>query len=136
MLYKLLALSVFAIPVSAAAFADRDFCGGIPDCRKVKISNEAAVVVTSVTITQQPTDGVCTKDKRKFSQNVRSADESLNAEAFNIFANPNCKYKIKYSTTAGCIGDKTGYLTPRKFADLADYVALKKSCGRLKVKVS
>lgn len=136
MLLKSLYLSLAALALSGPALASKNFCGEISDCRKIRISNEASVLVTSVTVTQQPTDGACTKDQRHYGQNLRSANKNLSADAFNIFVNPACKYKIKYKTTPGCIGDKTGYLTSQKFADLANYVALKKACGSLKVKVS
>lgn len=130
----LLASAALLFPTAEAAVTD--FCGDIVDCRDVQVRSSAAVVVQSVTIIQQPTDGACEKDKRRFTKNrLGVSGKNFSPSKFTFYANPNCKYKISYNTAPGCKGQKTGFMTLSKFERHLRYVELKHGCGSLKVRI-
>lgn len=133
---KLLFLALVPLAFVGIASANTDFCGDIEDCREIQVKSSATVVVESVTVTQQPTDGACEKDQRKFTKNLLAVQgKNFVPSKFKFYANPNCKYRIRYNTTAGCAGQKSGLMTLSKFERHLRYVELKHACGTLKVRI-
>lgn len=129
MLKKAVFLSFASIALlgSASAELKTSYCD-VGKCSKVKIKNNATVVVKSVTIIQQPTDGQCTKDERKISENLTRGFSHM------IRVRDDCKYTVKFKTTSGCTGDKSAKLTPKKLQKAKDQVELTGACGSLKIK--
>lgn len=136
MLRRIAVLSLAYAVLLSPAFANEDFCGDAESCKEMSVFNRSAALVTSVTITQEKTNGDCVIDKRTFSKNLNGVGgESMDGDGFTIQANSTCKYKIKYKTTSGCTGDKTGHFTPKGISTNKNYAELTGACGSLKVKV-
>lgn len=121
-------------PLSAMASADKDFCGERTACQDMGVYNRSAALVTSVTITQEQTDGACTEDKRTFTQNLSGlGGANMDGDGFTISANSSCRYKVKFKTTSGCTGDKSNHMEPSDFST-KNYIELVNGCGTLKAK--
>ena len=134
-LATLAAASAVTVFCSGAAFANKDFCGDAGTCQDMGVYNRSAALVTSVVITQEKTDGACDYDQRTFSQNLSgTGGDNMDGDGYEITANTNCKYKVKFKTTDGCSGDKTTHMSPNDFANDKNYVELKGACGSLDAK--
>jgi hypothetical protein len=117
-------MSLAAIPQWAGAEA-LTFCA--ENCKNIKIFNNAAVVVTKVRVKQQAGPNNC-----EAVEKVRSAN-LLKTESFQVSANPNCPYYVKYVTTDGCTGDKDGKISLDDFKDQRTQLYLDNYCGTLRV---
>ena len=98
-------------------------------CQKIKIQNRSSALVKTVIVTQQKTGNACTRDERKFKDNLKRNDK------FWVSMTPTCTYKIRFKTESPCSGDSTAYMTPNKFSKGMDTVLLKSDCYNLQTKV-
>ena len=132
MLQKTLPPSIIALVLVGAASADptKNFCVSEVNCKTATIANEAKVNMKNVTVVQQTTDGACTKDKRKYKGPLRSY------QSFDISVNPTCKYTIKFNAGTSCAGDKTAFLTAKKFEEGRLNVQIYGGCGSLNTDVT
>jgi len=111
-----------------ASNPDIDFCVEGGACDRMTIRSRASVAVLKTNITQQSTDGACENIEKVLKRNLSQSG----AQAVVNF-DPNCKYKVRFNTTSGCIGDKTAYM---KVGQIEDYdgIELKGGCGTLKAR--
>ena len=135
MLKKALPLSLISLALVGTASAqfdrpDEDFCTRQAPCVMSRTSNQSQKTMKSVTITQQPTNGACTKVKRKIDRKLRSYED------FRVKVNPTCKYTIEFNAGSGCKGDKKAYLTPEKFKERRVNAHIKGKCDHLKTSVT
>lgn len=128
-------ITIAALSLAGAGLASAestDFCGDAAKCWSVDIENNSSVTVTKVKVTQEKTDGACEKDERSYSQNLAgNAGSSTGGDALALTVNKACKYKVKFTTTSGCTGDKVAHIGPKKFAENAELVELVGGCGTL-----
>ncbi len=111
-----------------ASNPDVDFCVEGGPCDRMTVRSRASVAVLKTKITQQSTDGACRNTAKTLKRNLSQSG----AQAVVNF-DPNCQYKVRFSTTSGCIGDKTAYM---KVGQIEDYdgIELKGGCGTLKAR--
>jgi len=114
--------------------ADTSFCpaGAKPEsetCKTLKLFNQSGVSAKAVNVIQQPNEAGCTKDERRFTDNIPDG------RILQIQVNPACKYKIRFKTKSACSGDSTAYMTPSKFAENKNTVYLTGKCPQLKTEV-
>lgn len=131
---KMFGISALVFAMAGTAAAQASFCGSGQSCLGLKVSNNSSALVTSVKLTQESTNGACTKEAHNVSQNLAGIAGGSGAgggQSFTIGVNTACQYKVKYKTTSGCMGKKTAHMTPKKFAAGQTYVDLSGSCGSL-----
>jgi len=129
-----LVLSSFAagpVPVSAADNLKFSFCTDATEvCTTVKVINDSSVVVTSVKVTQKSNrEAGCAKLSKRSKENMPGGG-GFDTGKFTFKADASCEYRIKYSTTRGCIGDKKANLKPPQI-DAGKSVYLSRGCGGL-----
>ncbi len=133
MKHRLIAMTALSLAAGGLAAAeDTNFCDGSEKCWDLSVENNSSVTVTKVKITQEKTDGACDKDERSYSQNLAgNAGSSTGGDTLELIVDKACKYKVKFSTTSGCTGDKVAHIGPKKFAENAETVELVGGCGTL-----
>lgn len=134
--------SVFALSFVASAVASSpsvalklsaDFCSSGDNCTTIQIENQSTTTVKKVNITQEKTDGACSKKSETISQNLAGGMGGTGEVVYAKF-NKKCQYKVKYVTTSGCIGDKTAHFKAGNFPGKYNAVKLKNGCGTLRTK--
>jgi hypothetical protein len=125
-----------AMLLCGPANAKVSFCEG-DSCGHILIINFADVIVTRVNITQEPGPNNCEKIKKTNEQNLLKNSSIVGEDRVEISVSKQCRYKIKFVTSKGCVGDKVGHVEPGQIKfDGRNVVALVNSCGTLKVKVT
>ncbi len=132
MLKRAVPLSLISLALAGTVSADPDemFCTRQTPCIPSFIWNESQENMNSVTVIQQPTDGACTKDKRKINKKLKWLD------MLEVGVNPNCKYTIEFNAGSDCKGDKKAYFTPTKFEEGRNNAKIKGKCNNLRTAVS
>ncbi len=119
-----------------------DFCEAGSDCNDGGVVNLASVVVTKVKVTQLAGANNCPEVEKTHSENLIShtASSLFTMETadpktyFTLKLLKACPYHIKFSTTAGCIGDKDAKISldNQNNKEPRTWALLKGACGTLK----
>ena len=125
--------SVVASSPSAALNLSADFCTSDDNCAIIQIENQSTTTVKKVNITQEKTDGACSKKSETISQNLAGGMGGTGEVVYARFK-MKCQYKVKFVTTSGCVGDKTAHFKTGNFPDKYNAVKLKEGCGTLRTK--
>ena len=137
-LLVLLSTNIF---FASSLSAEVDFCvNDNTDCKEMKVSNNAAVVVTSFKVTEKAgaTGETCDGGKQRSKQNLAEF-LSTGDTMVNVKLNTQCSYKFQFITTDGCTGNRSTTLKYNSNDDenevISDnFVMLKGACGSLKAK--
>lgn len=133
----LLTSLVFATPTLSAAAEGAAFCDiAESNCVKAYLENVASVTVKSTNITEQQGADFCTSGKKTISKNLTGGTKLTPGEEVIFYADKRCKYKVKFVTTSGCIGDKTTHISPQDFMDYDKVARIEGGCGTLKTKTT
>ncbi|MEM9572426.1 MAG: hypothetical protein AAF996_13260 [Pseudomonadota bacterium] len=135
--FSILILSgvAFALPMLSAAAEGAAFCEyGENHCVRAYLENVASVTVKSTNITEQEGADFCTSGKKTVSKNLTGGTKLTPGEEVVFYADDRCKYKVKFVTTSGCIGDKTTHISPNDFASGEKVARIEGGCGTLKTK--
>lgn len=100
-----------------------------PNCVSGEVRNESWATVTKVRIKQLADDGCEALDR--VSKTSLGGGYAREGTTWNTA----CTYKIQYSTTDNCTGDKDGKIGKSDYAAEKSAVVLKGTCGKLRVKV-
>lgn len=115
---------------SAAQVAN--FCSPDKTCNGLLlIQNKSSATVTAVNIKQESTNGACTPETKKIDRNlIGGVAGKAGGSQYKVTVDYDCKYKVSFTTTKGCAGDKTMHIGPKQFAN-NNTVRLTGDCGTL-----
>lgn len=121
----LVALLLAVPPVTVNAREELLFCES--SCEELSVSNQSGSVVTKVKVMQLAGPDQCEEVTKTHQKNM-DLGQSVSVHAFK-----NCPYKVRFYTTAGCAGDKSGTMQPEDIENGKKWIFLKGACGGLKV---
>jgi hypothetical protein len=130
---RIVAVAVFAggLNLAGSAFAvDVNFCKSGDSCVDGLVKNKAAVIVTRTHITQEGKHG-CEKIEKTIEKNLTKGGAKI-----DLKIDKECRYKVRFTTTDGCTGDKEGQISSSEAEEGKTAAYLTGGCGTLNVKIA
>lgn len=134
----MLASAGFVLSAGSAHAEGASFCQlAERNCIKLYAKNVSSATVKSVALTQEQGDKSCEAGlKKTIKKNLSGGTDIAPGEKVTFYADKTCRYKVKFKTTKGCLGDKTTHIGAVDLRENRDTAVLKGGCGTLKARTT